>query len=103
MNKAEFDKKIEEKDKVFMVDFFATWCGPCQMMTPIIEEIEKDFEGKKVEFIKIDIDAAPDISAKYSVMSVPTFIILKDGKIIEQLVGAVPKDAIVEKINQALE
>lgn len=102
MNIDEFKKKIDAKETVFVVDFFATWCGPCQMMTPVIEEIEKDFEGKNVEFIKVDIDAAPDISNEYSVMSVPTFLILKDGKVAGQLVGAVPKDALVDKINEAL-
>jgi thioredoxin 1 len=101
MNKEEFDKKIEEKDKIFMVDFFATWCGPCQMMTPIIEELESEYK-EKVTFLKIDIDENPDISSKYSVMSVPTFLILKDGKEVDKFVGAVPKDAIAEKINEAL-
>lgn len=102
MTNDEFKKKIETKETVFVVDFFATWCGPCQMMNPIIEEIEKDFEGKNVEFVKVDIDAAPDISAEYSVMSVPTFLIMKDGKEVGKFVGAVPKDALVDKINEAL-
>jgi len=102
MTNDEFKKKIATEETVFVVDFFATWCGPCQMMNPILEEIEKDFEGKNVEFIKIDIDTAPDISVEYSVMSVPTFIIIKNGKVTGQFVGAIPKDVLANKISEIL-
>lgn len=102
MNIDEFKKKIDAKETVFVVDFFATWCGPCQMMNPIIDEVEKDFEDKKVEFIKVDIDTAPDIASEYAVMSVPTFLIIKDGKVAGQFVGAIPKNTLVDKINEVL-
>ena len=87
-------------NKPVLVDFFATWCGPCQMMLPIIEEIAD--EAKDFGVVKLDIDESPEIAAKYNVMSVPTFIIFKDGKDIERMMGAMPKDLILEKINKAI-
>lgn len=100
MNKKEFDKIVSKK-KVVLVDMFATWCGPCQMMAPIIEEIEKEYEKKdNVEILTVDIDENPDISSEYSVMSVPTFLLFKDGKMVDSIVGAVAKDILAAKIDE---
>lgn len=101
MTKDEFDKKIGESKPVF-VDFFATWCGPCQMMLPIIEELENDYKSKEIEFLKVDIDECPDISNQYGIMSVPTFMLFKDGKDVDSISGAVPKEMLVEKIDSLL-
>lgn len=79
---------------VFMIkilDFYADWCGPCRAMEPIIKEIEKELSGK-AEFEKIDIDKDPDTPAKYSVMHIPTFVVLKNGKEIDRIVGSARKD-----------
>ncbi len=102
MDKKEFDKIIKEK-KVVLVDMFATWCGPCQMMAPIIEEIEKEYEKKdEVAILTVDIDENPDISSEYSVMSVPTFLLFKDGKMVDSIVGAVAKDILSAKIEELI-
>lgn len=87
-------------DKPVFVDFYATWCGPCQMMLPIIDELAK--EAKDFTVAKLDIDGAPEVAAKYNVMSVPTFILFKDGKEAVRMMGAMPKDLILEKIKPAI-
>jgi len=90
-----FDKAISG-DKPVLVDFFAAWCGPCQIMHPIVEEIEK--EAKDFSVVKVDLDQSPEIAAKNNVISVPTFIIFKNGKEAERIVGAVPKELLVKKV-----
>lgn len=94
-----FDQAIKG-DKPVFVDFYATWCGPCQMMLPIISELAK--EAKDFAVAKLNIDQAPEVAAKYNVMSVPTFILFKDGKEATRMMGAMPKDLILEKINSAI-
>ena len=83
-----------------LVDFFATWCGPCKMIAPIIEEIAKDFEGS-VKVCKLDVDEAPAIAGKYSVMSIPTLLLFKDGKPIASSVGYTTKEKIEKMIENA--
>jgi len=102
VNKEEFDKIVSKK-KVVLVDMFATWCGPCQMMAPIVKDIEKEYEKKdEVEILTVDIDENPDISSEYSVMSVPTFVFFKDGKMVDSVVGATAKDILLSKIEELL-
>jgi len=93
VNSAEFNNEI--KDGVVVVDFFATWCGPCKMLAPIFAELSTEMEGK-VKFIKVDVDQCPDISMQYSVASIPTIIVFKDGKNVNTTVGFVPKERIKE-------
>ena len=83
------------------LDFYADWCGPCKVMTPVIDELEKDFAGK-MEIKKIDVDSDSANVSQHGVMSIPTYIILKDGQEVERFVGAQPKEAIVSKIQQHL-
>ncbi len=80
-----------------VLDFWATWCGPCKFMEPIIEEIEKELAGK-VEFEKINVDEHQDIAAKHQVMSIPTYIITKDDMEQERIIGATPKDNFLKVI-----
>lgn len=94
-----FDEVVGGSKPVF-VDFYATWCGPCQMMMPVIEELAK--EAKNFVVAKLDIDQSPDIAAKYNVMSVPTFIVFQDGKEAARMMGAMPKDLMLEKIEAAI-
>lgn len=102
VTKDEFDKKINSGG-VVLVDMFATWCGPCQMMAPAIEEIEEEYKKDgKVAVIGVDIDENPDISSEYSVMSVPTFLLFKDGKVADTVIGAVAKDILVEKLEKLI-
>jgi thioredoxin 1 len=76
-----------------LIDFYAEWCGPCKMMKPIIEELEKEYEGT-VEFAKMDVEEAGPEAQKYSVMSIPTFVLEKDGEEIDRKMGAMPKDVL---------
>ena len=102
VSKSEFEQIIKSK-KVVLVDMFATWCGPCQMMTPFIEEIKKEYKRKdEVKILEVDIDENPEIPAEYSVLSVPTFLIFKDGKVVDTIVGATTKDNLVDKIETNL-
>ncbi|MBU2524947.1 thioredoxin [Patescibacteria group bacterium] len=96
-----FASEVLEKKGVVLIDFFAVWCGPCQMIAPIIDEIATEFEGR-AGVGKVDVDASPDIAGKYGVMSIPTIIIFKDGEEFDKMVGAASKEKIVEAINKAL-
>ena len=82
--------------QVELLDFYADWCGPCQQMKPVIEELEKEL--KDVKFTKINVDENQAEAQKYNVMSIPTFIIKKDGKVSDQLNGAQPKDILINKL-----
>ena len=82
-----------------VLDFWATWCGPCKFMEPIIGEIEKELAGK-IEFEKINVDERQDIAAKHQVMSIPTYIITKDDKEQERIIGATPKDNFLKVISK---
>jgi thioredoxin 1 len=92
----EFKSEIESG--ITVVDFFATWCGPCKMLAPVLEGLSDDMEGK-AKFIKVDIDQSLNLANEFQIASVPTMIIFKDGQKVEQIVGFLPK----EKIQQAIE
>ena len=89
---------LEIKDGVVLVDFFATWCGPCKMLSPILEEIASDRSTLKV--VKMDVDENPNLAKKYGIMSVPTLILFKDGKEVAKEIGFKPKEALQNWINQ---
>jgi thioredoxin 1 len=76
-----------------LLDFYADWCGPCQIMRPVFKEIEKDYEGK-VSFKQVDVETSGQVASQFGVMSIPTFVITKDGKEISRKVGAMPKDIL---------
>ncbi|HLB51326.1 thioredoxin [candidate division WWE3 bacterium RIFCSPHIGHO2_12_FULL_38_15] len=84
-----------------LIDFYADWCGPCKVMEPIFKELEKDYQGK-VEFRRVDVDVENAFSSQYGVMSIPTFVILKDGKEASRKIGAMPKEIIKNWINSNL-
>lgn len=94
---ADFDSKVESG--VQLVDFWATWCGPCKMIAPVLEELAADYEGK-ADILKLDVDENPSTAAKYEVMSIPTLIVFKDGQPVDKVVGFQPKEqlqAVLEK------
>ncbi len=97
----EFDKEVLQSNQPVLVDFSATWCGPCQMMGPVMEKLAKDFEGK-AKVAKIDIDENSDLAMKYNIMSVPSMLFFKNGEIKEQVIGAVPEEHLSEKLNNLL-
>ncbi|MCM8759036.1 MAG: thioredoxin [Candidatus Omnitrophica bacterium] len=96
LNKDNFEEVVNSNSLV-LVDFYADWCGPCRMMAPIVEELAKELEGK-VLVAKLNVDENPDIAARYQIFSIPTFIIFKDGKPDQRIVGAVGKAGLIDKI-----
>lgn len=95
ITKEEFEKKIIEGKEECIVDFYADWCGPCQMMSPIIDEIAK--ENPQVKVGKVNCDEESDIALKYEIMSIPTILIFKDGKLTKRFVGLTSKEKIIEE------
>ena len=84
-----------------VVDFWATWCGPCRALAPVVEEVASEYEGK-AEMVKCNVDDCEEIAAQYSIRSIPTLIFFKDGKAVDRLVGAVPKSEITARIDALL-
>ena len=96
-NKEQFVQQVLQSDKPVLVDFFATWCGPCKMIAPILEEVDQEREDVKI--VKIDVDQAQELAMEYKVMSIPTLILFKDGKPGAPALGARPKQAILAQID----
>ncbi len=92
-NDAMFRSEVLESDKPVLVDFFATWCGPCRMVSPIVDEIAAE-RTDTLKVVKVDVDEAPSVAAAYGVMSIPTLIVFKGGEPVNTQVGAVPKAKI---------
>lgn len=84
-----------------LLDFYADWCGPCKVMEPVIEELERELSGK-LSIKKIDVDHENEVASSYGVMSIPTYLVLKDGQEVERFIGAQPKDELVRKIQSHL-
>ena len=95
-----FEEEVLKSDVPVLVDMFATWCGPCKMMAPVVAQLAEEYEGT-VKVGKLDIDQNVDIVAQYKIMSVPTFLVIKDGEVVKKLIGAVSKEELVEAIGQA--
>lgn len=98
---ADFEQQVLKSDKPVLVDFWAEWCGPCRAMEPALEEISNEM-ADKVTIAKLNVDENPQFTQQYQVMSIPTMILFNGGQPVDQLVGAMPKDAVVEKITPHL-
>jgi thioredoxin 1 len=101
VNDKNFDQEVLSSDLPVLVDFWAAWCGPCRAISPMVEELAKEFTGK-VKVTKLDVDENPAIPSQYGVRGIPTLILFKGGKILDQIVGAVPKAKLIAMIEKAL-
>jgi len=101
LNEKSFQKEVLEGKGIALVDFWAVWCGPCQIMGPIIDQLAQDY-GDKVKVAKVNVDENQSLAAKYEVMSIPTLIIFKDGQLVDKLMGIQSKEALKEKIASLL-
>ena len=96
INKNNFQNEIMDSEKTVLLDFWASWCAPCRMVVPIIEEIAGERPDIKVG--KINVDEQPELASKFGIMSIPTLVVMKNGKIVQQVSGARPKNAILEML-----
>ena len=101
INSNEFFQNVENTKGVAVVDFFATWCGPCKMLAPVFEGVSNEL-GDKAKFFKVDVDICGDVAQKYGISAVPTMIIFKDGAVVEKLAGFMPKENILSKVREHL-
>ncbi len=95
-----FDGLLEDQ-KLVIVDFWATWCGPCRMLSPLLDEVEEEMSDK-ITVVKVNVDDADEIAMRYRIMNIPTLLFFKNGQLVDKTVGAMPKNVLVDKINANL-
>jgi len=98
---ANFETEVLKSPKVTMIDFWAEWCGPCRAITPIVEELAKEYDGRAI-IGKLNVDENPEVTVKYGVRNIPTILFIKNGQVVDKQVGAVPKSVLEEKLKAHL-
>jgi len=101
MTDSNFQQEVISSDRPVLVDFWAEWCAPCKMIAPIVEELAHEYDGK-LKVGKVDVDSNQQVSMQFGVRSIPTLLIFKSGKVVDQVIGAVPKRLLAEKIAKHL-
>lgn len=101
LNDENFKSEVLKSDLPVLIDFWAPWCGPCRMVGPIVEEIAKDYEGK-LKVGKLNVDENSQTASHYGIMSIPSLLFFKGGKVVDQIVGAVPKQHFIEKVDKII-
>ena len=96
-----FSNEVLNSELPVLVDFWADWCGPCKMVSPIVEELSNDYDGK-IKVTKLDVDSNPQTAANYGIRGIPTLLMFKDGAAVDQIVGAVPKQDIAERLDKII-
>jgi thioredoxin 1 len=96
-----WDTEVGKADGLVLVDFWAVWCGPCQMVAPIVDELATEYNGK-LKFMKLNTDENPDVAGRYGIMSIPTLLFFKGGQPVDKVVGAVPKKVLKDAIDRLL-
>ena len=101
VNDTSFETEVLKATLPVLVDFWAVWCGPCKMIAPVVEEIAGEYAGK-IKVAKLDVDSNPDTSMRFSIRSIPTLMLFKNGKVVEQIIGAIPKRNLLDKLTPHL-
>lgn len=101
LNKDNFDKEAVNSDMPVIIDYWATWCGPCRMVAPIMEELSEEYDGK-AKICKVNVDEESELAVKFRIMSIPTIMIYKNGQMVERIVGARSKDEFKKLLDQYL-
>ena len=103
LNDQNFSEEVLNSKVPVLVDFWAPWCGPCQMMGPIVEELANEYSADKAKIHKINVDESNETAGKYKVMSIPTFLVFKNGEVVDQTVGGVGKDRLKELLDKHID
>lgn len=96
-----FEKEVLQSDQPVLVDFWAEWCGPCRMIGPVVEEMAGEYHGK-AKIGKVNVDMNPEVSVKYGIRSIPALLIFKEGQVVDQIIGAVPKTHLTKQLEAQL-
>lgn len=101
INESNFENEVKKSEVPVMIDFWAAWCGPCRMIAPFVEEASSTYDGK-LKVGKLDVDNNQKIASEYAIMSIPAVLFFKNGQVVDQVIGAVPKKALFDKIDKVL-
>jgi thioredoxin 1 len=99
LTEANFSQEVLKSDTPVLIDFWAEWCGPCKMIAPVVEELAKEYAGK-LKVGKLDVDSHQAVATQYGIRSIPTLLVFKGGKVVDQIVGAVPKKVLTDKVSK---